>query len=59
MVYMQITKTQIKCNKIFCVLQAEMIKILAKAMLFTHITPREFRVITSRGMIVAEAKTVI
>lgn len=56
---MQITKTQIKCNKIFCVLQAEMIKILAKAMLFTHITPREFRVITSRGMIVAEAKTVI
>jgi len=33
---MQITKTQIKHNKILCVLQAEMIKILAKAMMFTH-----------------------
>lgn len=48
---MQIPKTQIKHNKILSVLQAGMIKILAKAMLFTHITPCEFRVITSCGTV--------
>jgi len=36
---MKITKTQIKRNKTLCVRQAGMTKILAKAMVCTHITP--------------------
>ena len=48
---MQITKTQIKCNKTLCVLQAVMIKILAKTMMLIHIMPFEFRVIASHGMV--------